>query len=170
MRRVACASIVLAALLTGCATGPLRARVLDAETREPIIGAVILGVWTRVIGIGLSHSEDVGLAEAETDGNGRFELGRGGISGVRRDEAVTIYKFGYIAWSNSFVFPGWQRRETRQIPEVILLERFPTGLSHRDHLSFIDQAALGRSSNAATPRFGNSLERERGVSIHEPVR
>lgn len=170
MRQISCLSVVSAALLTGCATGPIRARVLDAETREPIVGAVVLGVWTRVVGIGLSHSEDVGLAESETDRNGRFELERRGTSGVRRDEAVTVYKFGYIAWNNSFVFPGWQRRETPQIPEVILLERFPTGLSHRDHLSFIDQAALGRSSNAATPRFGNSLERERELSIDEPMR
>ncbi len=169
-RRVMCASIALAALLTGCATGPMRARVLDAETREPIAGAVVLGVWTRVVGIGLSHSEDVGLAESETDGHGRFELEREGTSGVRRDEAVTVYKFGYIAWSNSLIFPGWQRRDTRQIPEVILLERFPAGLSHRDHLSFIDQATLGRSSSAAARRLGTSLERERGASTHEPLR
>jgi len=83
--------------------------VLDAETRQPINGAVVLGVWTRVVGFGLCHPKLVGVRETETGPDRRFTLPRllsSGLDGEGGGEAITIYKFGYVAWSNLFVFPA----------------------------------------------------------------
>lgn len=58
-------------------TGPLAGRVVDRQTAQPIAGAVVLGVWTKVGGVPeLYHTKLVDVREAETDADGRFVLGR----------------------------------------------------------------------------------------------
>ena len=156
--------LLLALLGTGCATWPIGAQVLDAATRQPIAGAVVLGVWTKVVGIGLSYSELVGVAETETDADGHFELERRGWSGIRRDESITVYKFGYVAWSNIYLFPTSKRRENQRVPKEILLERFPPGESHQRHMDFIsDSMKGGLYGRQLIPKFSGAIERERNL-------
>jgi hypothetical protein len=147
----------------GCAgIGTIRSQVVDAQTGQPVQGAVVLGVWTKGAGLpGLSHTELVGVREAETDADGRFELEQ-----VRRwlldEKSITVYKFGYVAWSNQFIFPSFQRREDTRVPDTIRLDPFPFGGNHQDHMSFV-RMATSSSLSAGDPayvKWRNALERE----------
>lgn len=151
--------LVFALAITGCAT-TLRGQVVDAQTGQPISGAVILGVWTKGGGVpGLSHTDLVGVREAETDGEGRFELE--GVSGWLLDEKkITVYKFGYVAWSNEILFPSFKNRPERQLPPEIRLERFPAGASHREHMTFINSATSSSLSARSWIKFQEAIRRE----------
>ena len=145
---------------TGCA-GTLKGQVVDAQTGQPIEGAVVLGVWTKYAGFpGLQHTELVAVKETETDAEGRFALETAGSLGV--EEAVTIYKFGYVAWSNLFIFPTSERRQDTRVPSKVLLERFPVGQSHQRHISFIDgatRAGVGYGLESI-PKFWSAIRPE----------
>lgn len=161
-RRVARGCFFLGLLgMAGCAT-TLRGQVLDAQTGQPIAGAVILGVWTKGGGLpGLSHTNLVGVREAETDAAGRFTLD--GVSGLLLDEqSITVYKFGFVAWNNQWIFPGFKPRPDPRVPAEIRLEPFPSGGKHLDHIMFIESV---RSSSLYgindDPKFDGAFSRER---------
>ncbi len=154
-------AVLLLLVLTGpgCA-GTVKGQVVDAETGQPIEGAIVLGVWTRVAGLpGLHHHELVAVRETETDARGRFMLET--PASLRVDEeAITIYKFGYVAWSNLFTFPTWVRREDTRVPPKILLERFPPGENHRRHIGFISDATAGVGLSSRAPKFWEAVRPE----------
>lgn len=56
------------------ADGPYRGRVIDAETRAPIAGAVVVGIWERTIFTVHSPSVFEDARETVTDADGWFEL------------------------------------------------------------------------------------------------
>ena len=144
----------------GCA-GTIQGQVVDAQTGQPIAGAIVLGVWTKVAGLpGLHHHELVGVQEVETDAEGRFMLERPRRIIHEDDESVTVYKFGYVAWNNIYVFPSSERRKDQQVPSQILLVRFPHGESHKRHYYFISDATWGKDNPAKTPRFSRAVQRE----------
>jgi hypothetical protein len=119
---------------------PIEAQVVDAQTGQPLAGAVVVGVWTREAGLpGFYYRKLVGVIEMETDSQGRFTLGRP-WSLFSRQESVTVYKFGYIAWNNLFLFPLMERRQDSQVPPTVPIERFPEAGSHRRHIGFIEMA------------------------------
>jgi len=144
----------------GCA-GTLKGQVLDAQTGQPIEGVVVLGVWTKYAGLpGLQHGELVGVKETETDAEGQFLLETAWSLGT--EEAVTVYKFGYVAWSNLFIFPTSARRQDTRVPSTVLLERFPPGEGHQRHMMFINNArrASGMYGRDRIPKFWDALQRE----------
>src|SRR4029077_456506 len=75
-------SLVLT-MLAGCgpisplfAGGPYKGRVIDAETKEPIVGAVVLAVWyRRAPGLGVPSQGFLDAEETLTDKNGEFVIG-----------------------------------------------------------------------------------------------
>ena len=149
---------------TGCA-GTIQGQVVDAQTGQPIAGAIVLGVWTKVAGLpGLHHHELVGVQEVETDTEGRFMLERPRRIIHEDDESVTVYKFGYVAWNNLFMFPTNQRRKGTLVPSKVILETFPINQSHRRHLDFIDDARFSLLyDQEAIPKFKNALKSEIGM-------
>jgi hypothetical protein len=160
--------IGLLSLLLGngaCAirSGLLTSQVLEAQTGQPLSGAVVLGVWTtKGEGIFGAHAPTklVGVREAETDAQGRFTLER--PSGVfsEEDESITVYKFGYVAWNNLFLWPTSKRREDSQIPAQIRLDTFPEGGDRRRHIGFISGATRGGDNSRDTPKFFQAVQRE----------
>jgi hypothetical protein len=145
----------------GCA-GSIQGQVLDAQTGQPVGGAIVLGVWSRIAGLpGLHHTEYVGVREAETDAEGRFVLERPSSRYNREDgESVTVYMPGYIAWNNLFLFPDSRRREDKRVPPKIALEKFPAHQSHKQHVRYIDGATEGRYNPETTPKFWKAVRPE----------
>ncbi len=138
----------------------IRGQVLDAQTRQPIAGAVALGVWHRIAGLpGLHHGELVGVKEVETDAEGRFVLPR--PFSLRIDEeAITVYKFGYVAWSNLYIFPYSLTRMSSKVPSRIIIEPFPPGQSVERHVHFVHGAIRSGYGRESAPKFWEEFGRE----------
>jgi hypothetical protein len=76
--------------------GTYRGKVIDADTREPIEGVVVLGVWYK------EHSTVAGAVhefydarETVTDKNGEFELSGMGLTTFVEPMHILIFKAGY---------------------------------------------------------------------------
>ena len=158
--------VTLLALVTGLATGcmvtgQIRGQVLDAQTRQPLPGAIALAVWTTAEGVpGLTYTKLLGVQEAEVDVQGRFTLERpaGGVYGAH--ESVTVYKFGYTAWNNREIFPTYQRREDTQVPAEIRLDTFPLGANHIRHVDFLSHVTGGVGLSSRAPMFWKAARPE----------
>ena len=153
---------ILATLIgTGCAlTGPIRSQVLDAQTGQPVPGAIALAVWTRREGPpGLRATTLAGYREVEVDDQGRFILERPETLSFS-EESVTIYKPGYIAWNNLDVFPTLEPRKDTRVPTQILLERFPPAESHVRHRDFIADQTMRVGVSSRAPKFWDAVRRE----------
>jgi hypothetical protein len=155
-------TVVLLFLLTQIGHAEtLKGQVLDAENGKPIAGAVVLGVWTKKSGLpGLHHTELVGVKEAETNEQGWFELEKPSGRFHEDGESVIVYKAGFVAWNNLFVFPGSARRKERTIPLRIPLDKFPQDQPHTKHVDFISGATRGHDNPDDTPKFWNAVRPE----------
>ena len=158
--------IALATALLLVRPGPggaeiLQGQVLDAQTGQPIAGAVVLGVWSMVGGSsGLPRTNPVAVREVETDAEGRFVLGGPGLEVEVDEESITVYRRGYVAWNNLFIFPTSEPRVDTRVPSKIMLDRFPPAQSHRRHVDFISEATLGKDDPATTPKFWKAVRPE----------
>ncbi len=138
--------LLLASLLisTGCyGYGTLKGKVVDAETGEPIEGAVAMAEWTKTKGFGNTYTVSAKVVEAISDKEGNFELG-GCLSPFVNEPSLTIYKKGYVAWNNKYLFPDWIKREGFQwnSGNVFRMERFKKNHSYIQHESFIYNVAI----------------------------
>jgi hypothetical protein len=96
-------SLLVLALTSGCLyavryDGTYRGKVVDADTYEPIEGAVVLGTWHTVelsVGGGVSYYYDA--RETMTDRSGEFSIPGQGLRIMSSLEAmsVLIFKAGY---------------------------------------------------------------------------
>ncbi len=100
--------------------GPYKGKVIDADTREPIEGVVVLGVWNREIpGPGGAVSEFYDARETMTDKNGEFEIPGVGLvlwlwpfPGIEPMH-VLIFKAGY----EYFASPWESLKESKYLME-----------------------------------------------------
>ena len=93
-----CHLILLTSSYAARIDGPYRGRVIDADTREPIEGVVVLGTWDRETPTvaGATH-QYYDAMETVTDKNGEFEIKGLGVllmSNIIPME-VLIFKAGY---------------------------------------------------------------------------
>lgn len=137
-------------LNSGCSSRIL-GTVIDVETGKPIEGAVIHADWAMRKGIpGLQYSQDYAVAEAVTDKNGKFKV-TGVFNPFVSPPTVVIYKKGYVAWRNDYIFPDYRHREGFEWKggKLINLERFKD-YSHSKHEAFI---TMGLSINTSLKLF-----------------
>ena len=140
-------SLILTFLLflnsTGCAGyyPDMTGTVVDAETGQPIEGAVVLVEWTKKVGIGDYHTESVKVVEVVTDEKGKFKV-TGIVKPFIEPPDMTIYKKGYVAWNNKVIFPEYKKREgfKWRSGNIYKLDRFKPEYSHIEHTSFIHSA------------------------------
>ena len=119
--------------------------VVDAETGQPIKGAVVLVQWTETKGLpGMSYHELHKIVEVETSEEGKFKVSETSNPLVG-PPTVVIYKSGYVAWRNDFIFPGWKKQtnSSYQTGSVIKLEKFKETYSHEEHIDFIEYGIIG---------------------------
>ncbi len=81
----------------------LEARVIDADTKQPVSGAVVVASWILVGGMHANATEILVVSEATTDDAGRFHIAAWGpiarpASGVLDvwDPDIVIVKSGYL--------------------------------------------------------------------------
>jgi hypothetical protein len=140
-------TVFLLLSLVGC-YGPITGIVVDAETGKPIKEAVVLVEWTSTKGIGLTHTGSYKVVEIATNKEGMFTVS-GVLNPFVNPPNVTVYKKGYVAWNNKFIFPDYRKRnEFRwQDAYVFKLVKFKDAYSYIDHEIFIDGAVhVGLSS------------------------
>lgn len=132
----AVALISILIILVGCYT-TITGTVVDAETGKPIEGAVVLAEWTKRHGIGDYHTESVKVVEVLSDKDGKVKIS--GIFDPFVDPPdVTVYKKGYVAWSNRSIFMDGGRDDFAwKNGYVFKLERFKPEYSYIKHDSFV---------------------------------
>lgn len=151
--------ILLFFLTSGCYAN-MTGTVVDAETGKPIEGAVVLVEWTKTKGIGLTYHEVEKIMEVATDKEGKFNVS--GVSNPFVDPPmIVVYKEGYIAWRNDYIFPGFKKRtDFKYKNEIkIKLDKFKEEYSHDEHHSFMGHGIM-ISGLTSVPRFHEILNEE----------
>lgn len=118
---------------------PLSGTVIDAETGAPLAGAVVHVEWNITMGLpGLSYGQTYKKTEKITDDKGRFSI-FGTLNPFVSPPVVVVYKKGYAAWRNDYVFPDFRKREdfTWGRHKKFSLSYFERGHLHSQHLTFI---------------------------------
>lgn len=129
-------------LILGC-NEEITGIVVDAETGQPIEGAVVLVEWTKTSGIGLRATESYKVFEALTDAEGKVKI-EGMTDLFVNDPHVSVYRKGYVLWNNEYTFPGWKKRTDFNWTNnyVFRLDKFQIGYSHDKHIFFIGSSVL----------------------------
>jgi len=116
-------------------------QVVDAETGEPIEGAVLLAQWTITTFLYESASSNYKVVEKVSDESGRMTVPGVFKFGVNEPKVV-VYKKGYVAWRHDYIFPDYKKRTDFMWRDryMFKLERFKQEYSRIDHLSFIESS------------------------------
>ena len=155
-----------AEVLPAAASGPWRAQIVDAETKQALQGVVVLAVWTRhVRGLGGPSSEYHHSEEVLTDQDGRFTIPARSFFSLNplvffRGPRFLIFKPGY-GWG---IWPGGKQRE--RWPEedleniVIELPRLKTLDERKEYLSKVG-AGFSTVPPEKTPLLEKAITEER---------
>ena len=164
-------SVIAIIVLTFALGGypPISATVVDAKTGDPIEGAVVLVEWTNTHGFGHTHTESYKVVEIISNKEGRVN-----IEGVYRPflnkPHVTVYKKGYVAWNDEYIFPGNKRRQGFKWENnlVIKMEQFSKkDFSHNHHVSFLRTATRITLDNDIKNSFEKLFEWEVDLAREE---
>lgn len=161
-------SIIILIFLSGCYVG-ISGHVIDAETQQPIEGAVVLVEWTKTKGYGFTYTESYKVAEVMSDKDGNVKL-PGCLCLFTNEPDVTVYKRGYVAWNNKFIFPDYAKRKdfTWQYGNLYQMNKFKPSYSFIKHQSFIDLVASLSSESKKKENFMKAYEEwEEGEAIKE---
>lgn len=118
--------------------GPFRGRIMDADTGEPIAGAVFVAVWFENVPNPIQGQEQFYDARvAVTNADGRFEV-------PRREPPFFTFQISRPAWS--YFAPGYLAHAESKSPDgQILVElRERTRLTREEQLHRSWAGPLGR--------------------------
>lgn len=159
----------LTLLCVGCAgdfvyaSGPYSGRVVDAETRQPLVGSIVLVIWMKYVPVGAHMPREfVAAVEVSTDENGEFQVPRQRhvvIWGSMDEPDFVIFHpdYGY--------FPMFQVRPTEGTREVFrkhTLVELPRWKTREERLRVRDLASLVSKVPAARmPKLVQQINAER---------
>jgi hypothetical protein len=148
MKKIFVALSMVLLFVTGCYF-PITGRVINTETNQPIEGAVVMVEWTKLHGFGDRVTESYKVLETVSDKDGKVSIG-GCYSPFVEPPHVTVYKKGYVAWNDEYIFPSWTKRKdfswSKYGGPVFILETFKPGYSYDKHASFI-RASIHSAQN-----------------------
>ena len=147
--------------------GPYRGQVLDADTKAPLAGAVVVALWLRDR-IHPFHitTEHYAVRETVTDSEGRFlleakDIEEGAPTRTRRPEFL-IFVPGYGA------FPYSQRSPTGFLGDVferggtvVELSRLEEREARRKNLRSFGPHSLSETPHRDLPRLMSAIDEER---------
>ena len=166
--------IVLAFLVFSSMTGcyfSATAKVVDAETGEPIEGAVVLVEWTITRGLGLTYTESYKAIEAVTDKDGNAKIS-GEFNPFVNPPHVTAYKKGYVTWNDEYIFPDSKPRQDFEYKNgmVMRLERFKPEYTHIAHENFFHSSIHSFMNTEAKTKIKEAFRWEELLSNEERTR
>ncbi|BBO68851.1 hypothetical protein DSCA_27810 [Desulfosarcina alkanivorans] len=145
----------------------IKGSVIDAQTKKPVVGAVIAVKWFRykLAPIGLpTPKERYGTTEEITDSQGSFKIPNYPFG----SHFIGIYKKGYVCWSSDSVFNPHGKDEDEMIVRrwldvkhgmVIKLEPKTEGFPEVEHASFVCMDVDIKLSSP-TPMFDKVTQEE----------
>lgn len=139
-------AIIIVLIGAACSAG-MSGTVVDTETGKPIEGAVVLVEWTVTKGVpGLSYGKTYKVVEKVTNKEGKFRF-LGVLNPFVNPPIIVVYKKGYVAWNNKYIFPTWAKRTDFEYKDnaIIRLEFFKKEFAYHDHVAFISSAAISGS-------------------------
>ncbi len=160
-------------ILSGCA-GTTTFRVLDAETKKPVEGAVAIAMWRKNKGFfgGFELSTYTAKAiEAVSDKGGYLTFPAVSGSYATYTPHVKVYKPGYVGWDSKLIYLGirgddiksarYKRRESFSMKnQDIFLHPWKDEYSFISHSSFISSNANLRKAGIPDSKYEKSIEFE----------
>jgi len=129
--------LILFLLCAGC-TRAITGKIVDAETGQPIEGAILLVEWTKVHGFGDTYTTSEKVVVLYSDKDGIVHIPDYYDPFADKPD-ITIYKPGYVAWNNQWIFPETRKRTDFKWKNnyVFRLDKFKDGYSYVKHESFV---------------------------------
>jgi hypothetical protein len=158
--------VIIMCFVSSCGYKSISGKVIDAETDQPVEGAVVLVEWTKTKGLGLTHTEVYKVDEKLTDKEGKVTIDD--VSDIFVDPpGVTVYKKGYVAWNNEHIFPSLKKRTDFKWKNgyVFKLERFKPEYSYVEHDSFVSSAIHGGSGSERKKLFKKIYRESEGTKV-----
>jgi len=135
--------LLIILLPTAACSGPISGKaitgkIVDAETGQPLAGAILLVEWTKTHGFGNTYTTSEKVVEIFSDRNGIVKIPGYDVRFVNEPD-ITIYKPGYVAWNNQWVFPDTKKRTDFEWKNnyVFRLDKFKEGYSYVKHEGFV---------------------------------
>ncbi len=148
-------ALTIAMFITlGCSAcyAAMTGKVIDAKTQQPIEGAVVLVEWTKTKGVpGMTHTESAKVIEVVSDKDGKVTIS-GNLDPFAEPPHVTVYKKGYVAWNNEYIFPNYRKRTDFKWENgyKFSLEKFRPEYTHDAHVTFIRSTySFGLGANSS---------------------
>jgi hypothetical protein len=165
--------LLLIILLNSACYAGIRGIVVDAETSQPIEGAVMLVEWTITKGLpGLAYTESYKVVEMVSDKEGVVNLEEGVLNPLVNPPHVTVYKKGYVAWNNEFIFPDYRERKdfTWRDGYKLKLEIFKHEYSYDAHIKFINGAIRSGIAIDKKDLIKEAFEWEKYIASRERIK
>ena len=149
--------------------------VVDADTGEPIEGAVAIAIWRKDLG---NYSwfeggveEPVRIEEVLSDKDGKIYIDDflGWHFAKGHYPRLTVYKFGYVCWDQKKIFntPGY-RNDFDNEHRVVRMKKWPEGFSFNKHESFVSAVTgYGDLHDARKKIFPEAFQKETSYRVQE---
>jgi hypothetical protein len=165
MKNLTRALLAIAALAAvSCGAPPYTARVIDAETGEPIAGAVYLAVWWDEVSgkkawFEGTSTEMAKFVEGTTGEDGLIEVpGFWTRNPFAKERTLTVYKPGHVMWNQEYVFPDYEKRtDFNAKNREVQMEKWKSRYSYRDHHGLMTNATKGSIRNESYKDGGQLL-------------
>lgn len=165
-----CVILWLVAVSTACRNGadvrgPFSGRIVDADTGQPIEGAVVVVVWTHLMNYFEGGRREVDSRETITDSQGRWDIPvritlpwEGGLAGVLR--RFYVLAAGYEVVDSS----GTPSDEyvPKRASTITTMRQLAT-LEERCRSLMFMGIQMSVDTAARSPRFRSALTRERAA-------
>jgi|GEM_PF-6032934 len=171
MRLVSLLSIIFVSIITIPCYAWVTGKVVDNETSQPIEGAVVYVEWNVTKGLpGLTYTDKYKTKETLTDENGKFSIS-GIVNPFPYISNITIYKKGFIAWNNHFIFETWENREDWKNGSEVRLVKFTPDYLHYGHrynyYSHVDFIEMVIPDSEPNSMIRKAIEWEENNSLKE---
>jgi hypothetical protein len=157
--------------------GPYRGQIIDAQTKAPLAGAVVVALWRRDRVYPLQmNSEHYAVRETVTDSDGRFvmevrDIEEGAPRRTRKPEFL-VFLPGYGAFPHRYASPkGFIAELFYGAGATVEIPRLETREERLKNLSSFGPYDFSKSPHKDLPRLMQAIDEERaavGLSPYLP--